>query len=63
VDEAIEILTGAPAGERSGVGDFPAGSLNHAVAERLRQFSAIREAFALPPAQKRRRRTRDARRD
>jgi lon-related putative ATP-dependent protease len=63
VDEAIEILTGVPAGERSGVGGFPAGSLNDAVAERLRQFSAIRQIFALPAVKTRRRRQSESRRE
>ena len=49
IDEAIGILTGVPAGERSPLGDFPAGSVNRAVAERLDQYSTIRQSFGMPP--------------
>jgi predicted ATP-dependent protease len=46
VDEAIELLTGMPAGARARLGDFAEGSVNARVAARLREFSAIRQAFA-----------------
>jgi len=35
VDQALELLTGVPAGERDGEGNFPEGSLNHRVEARL----------------------------
>jgi len=46
IDQAIELLTGVPAGERNAAGEFAAGSINARVAARLRDFSAIRQAFA-----------------
>ena len=49
IDEAIELLTGVPAGE--GVaGEFPEGSINARVAARLRAFSATRQAFGAAAA-------------
>jgi lon-related putative ATP-dependent protease len=49
IDEAIELLTGLPAGERLASGDFPEGSINREVAARLRAFSATRQAFGAVP--------------
>jgi len=49
INDAIEILTGVPAGERAPLGDFPAGSINARVAARLNEFSAIRRAFVGGP--------------
>ncbi len=51
IDQAIELLTGLPAGERTPPGDFLDGSINSRVATRLREFSAIRQAFAGIPVQ------------
>jgi lon-related putative ATP-dependent protease len=45
VDEAAELLTGVPAGERGPDGRFPAGTLNGRVEERLLQFSDQARAF------------------
>jgi predicted ATP-dependent protease len=43
VDEAVEILTGMPAGVADGTsGAFPADSVNGRVARRLREFAAVR---------------------
>jgi lon-related putative ATP-dependent protease len=39
VDEALELLTGLPAGERAGDGTYPAGSINARVQARLRDFA------------------------
>ena len=47
VDEAMAILTGVAAGERTPLGDFPAGSVNRAVVERLDQYSTIRQSFGI----------------
>ncbi len=52
VDEAIELLTGVPAGERTLPGEFAEGSVNGRVATRLREFSAIRQSFAGIPTQR-----------
>ena len=53
VDEAIEILTGVPAGVPLATGEFPEHSINQRVANRLRDFAAVRQAYAgIPPARK-----------
>lgn len=45
VDEAIEILTGIPAGQRDAAGNYPAGSLNDRVARRLAAMADSRARF------------------
>jgi lon-related putative ATP-dependent protease len=45
IDQGIELLTGVPAGERSGTGEFPAGSVNQLVEARLLALSEKRLAF------------------
>jgi predicted ATP-dependent protease len=43
VDEAVEILTGMPAGAADGTtGAYPVDSVNGRVAKRLREFAAVR---------------------
>lgn len=49
-DEAIALLAGVPAGERDGLGDYPAGSVNRLAEDRLREFADLRHEFAKPPA-------------
>lgn len=51
IDQGIEILTGQPAGEMSKSGEYPIGSVNRAVARRLRQMAGKVRAFAAGPAQ------------
>jgi lon-related putative ATP-dependent protease len=46
VDEAIELLTGLPAGEADETGLVPEGSINYLVASQLAELSALRQAFA-----------------
>lgn len=46
VDEAIEILTGKPAGAADESGAYPAGSVNHAVLARLEEFFRIRQSLS-----------------
>lgn len=46
VDEAVELLTGVPAGTRTESGNYPDGSVNAAVETRLRGFAEARKAFA-----------------
>jgi lon-related putative ATP-dependent protease len=46
VDEALELLTGLPAGERDSEGRFPEGSLNRRVDDRLIEFSERRQTLA-----------------
>jgi len=43
VDQAIEILTGIPAGERDDKGQYPQGSLNQLIEARLIELEDIRE--------------------
>ncbi len=45
LDEAVEILTGVPAGVRSSDGSYPADSINGRVLARLRRFAAELKAF------------------
>ena len=46
VDQAIELLTGVPAGEPDAQGVVPEGSVNYLVASQLAEMSALRQAFA-----------------
>jgi predicted ATP-dependent protease len=46
VDQAMELLTGIPAGERDEAGHFPEGSLNQRIEARLRALSETRRAYA-----------------
>ena len=62
-DEGIEILTGVEAGEADEKGDYPIGSVNHAVGTRLDRFVQKALAYAAvegigrrPPARKERKR-------
>ncbi len=50
VDEGIEVLTGMKAGERDGSGQFPEGTLNALVEDRLIQLSEVHREFASPSA-------------
>jgi predicted ATP-dependent protease len=45
VDEALELLTGLPAGVRDDKGEFSEGSVNRRVEDRLIEFSQARQAF------------------
>jgi hypothetical protein len=49
VDEAIELLTGIPAGERDVEGNFPEGSMNQLVEARLVELAKKQRAFSAPP--------------
>jgi lon-related putative ATP-dependent protease len=46
VDEAIELLTGVPAGEADAEGLVPEGTINFLVTAQLVQLSAVRQAFS-----------------
>jgi len=48
VDEAIELLTGIPAGERGADGTYPADSINGRVENTLKQFVLDLRAFNKP---------------
>ncbi len=52
VDQAATILTGLPAGEADANGDYPEGSVNRKVAERLAELTRIRQTFAKQGARK-----------
>ena len=41
VDEGIEILTGVPAGKKDRNGNFPLGTINYLVHEKLKKFARI----------------------
>ena len=45
VDEALELLTGVPAGALDELGFYPEGSVNRLVADRLVSFAQARRAF------------------
>jgi lon-related putative ATP-dependent protease len=46
VDQALERLTGLPAGERGADGQFPDGTISRRVCDRLLQFADWRQSFA-----------------
>jgi len=48
VDEAIEILTGTPAGAALAPGEFPEDTINQRVAARLREYAETRRTIAGP---------------
>ncbi len=52
VDQAIALLTGLPAGEADAKGNYPQGSVNRKVAERLAELTKIRKSFARQPAKR-----------
>ncbi|MGQ9862553.1 MAG: Lon protease family protein [Thiobacillaceae bacterium] len=56
VDEAIELLTGTPAGVPDEHGVVPEGSVNYQVAARLIEFSTLRQTYASRTEEKPRRR-------
>jgi hypothetical protein len=45
VDEAVELLTGVPAGERDGEGRYPEGSVNRRVDDRLAALAEKARSF------------------
>ena len=48
VDDGLNLLTGLAAGQRQLDGEFPFGSINHLVEERLRTFAEVRRSFVGP---------------
>jgi lon-related putative ATP-dependent protease len=52
VDQALEILTGLPAGERDEQGEFPDGSVNRRVCDRLTELARQRRTFAMPAGER-----------
>jgi predicted ATP-dependent protease len=49
VDQALELLTGTPAGQLGATGEYPAGSVNQKVAARLAELTQLRKTFARQP--------------
>ena len=45
MDEAVELLTGVPAGERGADGRYPEGSVNRRVDDRLAAFAEKARSF------------------
>lgn len=52
IDEGIEVLTGVTAGKRDGEGQYPEGTVNHAVQKKLRQFTELQKKLGLSNDQK-----------
>jgi len=46
VDQAVELLTGVPAGEPDAQGLVPEGTINYLVATQLAELTALRQAYA-----------------
>ena len=46
VDQAIGLLTGVPAGEPDGNGDYPLESINGKMISRLEELSRLRQEFS-----------------
>jgi lon-related putative ATP-dependent protease len=57
VDEAIELLTGVPAGEPDAKGEIPARTINYRVVGQLAELAMTRQSYigVKPPGRKRRR--------
>ncbi len=56
VDQALDLLTGIPAGEPDAAGNYPAGSVNQRVMARLGDLMARRQALAAEARGKKRKR-------
>lgn len=54
IDEAMELLTGLPAGEPDEKGEIPAGSVNFQIALQLAELARMRQDFANPKTRMRR---------
>lgn len=52
IDEGIEILTGAKAGERMPDGKYPQGTVNYLVSKRLAEIAETMKGYAAPPQAK-----------
>ena len=59
VDQAIELLTGVPAGEPNEKGEVSRAAMNYLVATQLAELSELRQAFGIAARGKRRKRKRD----
>ena len=43
IEEGIEVLTGVPAGKKDKNGNFPAGTINYLVYEKLKKYAKVNE--------------------
>ena len=57
IDEGIELLTGVPAGERDAQGNYPAGTINFLVAQRLQAMAERRAELDEAGANRKRKRS------
>ena len=48
IDQGIEVLSGMPAGERGGEGNYAEGSINYLVEKRLAELALKRAEFSAP---------------
>ena len=48
VDEGIELLTGMPAGEEDEDGNYPEGTINHRIVQRLEEMAQKQRKFGAP---------------
>jgi predicted ATP-dependent protease len=46
VDQALSLLTGVPAGEPDSSGQYPAGSVNQRISERLWELFQLRQKYS-----------------
>jgi hypothetical protein len=51
-DEAVELLTGIPAGRPDAEGRFPEGTINHRAAGRLEELFRLRQEISREAAEK-----------
>ncbi|MBK6401068.1 MAG: AAA family ATPase [Rhodocyclaceae bacterium] len=63
VDQALELLTGIPAGEPNDKGEIPADSVNFQVAVQLAELARLRQSYSRSRGQPRRRRKAPAKTD
>jgi predicted ATP-dependent protease len=59
VDQAVELLTGVPAGEPDAQGLVPEGTINYLVATQLAELTALRQAFSAAGRKQGSRKSRD----
>ena len=51
IDEGMELLTGVPMGEVDESGEYPLGSVNRLVVDRLAELAELRKAFGRPDSE------------
>ena len=48
IDDALEVLLGMPAGEADSKGEYPEGTINHAVVKRLEELHRLHKQYGKP---------------